>query len=78
MTQRTLTDPGMGNMPSHTVLAPKDWTVKGGGWWPGQNFFKHVAEPGHHRHRARRPGRPRHAGLEPPADYRPERRDGAA
>src|SRR5690606_34267818 len=35
----TLTDPGSGNMPSHTVLAPTGWTVTGGAWWPGPNFF---------------------------------------
>ena len=39
LTKRTLNDPGMNNMPSHTVLAPKDWTVTGGGWWPGQDYF---------------------------------------
>jgi len=38
--QHTLADPGMGNMPSHTVLVPAGWKVEGGGWWiGGQNFF---------------------------------------
>jgi hypothetical protein len=40
MKLHTLTDKGMGDMKSHTVLAPDGWTVEGGAWWPGQGFFK--------------------------------------
>ncbi len=40
MKQHVLSDPGMNNMKSHTVLAPADWKVEGGGWWAGPNFFK--------------------------------------
>ena len=38
--QTTLKDPGSGGMDSHTLLAPKGWEVKGGGWWPSVNFFR--------------------------------------
>lgn len=31
----TLRDPGVGNMPSHTVLVPEGWKVEGGAWWIG-------------------------------------------
>jgi hypothetical protein len=40
MKQHTFNDPGMGNMPSHTILAPKDWTATGSAWWPPQNLFR--------------------------------------
>lgn len=36
----TLNDPGMGNMKSHRIMAPKGWSVTGGGWWPDMKFFK--------------------------------------
>jgi hypothetical protein len=39
MKLHTLTDPGSGNMPSHTVLAPSDWKVEGGAWWAGPAMF---------------------------------------
>ena len=39
MKEHRLVDPGMRNMESHRVLAPKGWTVKGGGWWPNQRYF---------------------------------------
>ena len=39
MTRHTLNDPQSGNMPSHTLLAPKGWTVEGGAWWAGPNYF---------------------------------------
>ena len=29
-----MTDPGMGNMPSHTILVPDGWRLDGGAWWP--------------------------------------------
>jgi hypothetical protein len=37
---RTLTDPGVRNMPSHTILVPKGWTVEGGAWWAAPAYFK--------------------------------------
>lgn len=40
MKQHTLTDPGMGGMQSHTILAPDGWKVEGGAWWPGPNYFR--------------------------------------
>jgi hypothetical protein len=40
LTSHTLSDPGMNNMPSHTVLAPKGWAVEGGAFWAGRNFFR--------------------------------------
>src|SRR6185295_5260515 len=40
MKQHVLTDKGMGDMKSHTVLAPDGWKVEGGAWWSGVNFFK--------------------------------------
>ncbi len=39
MKLHTLNDPGSGNMPSHTILAPADWKVEGGAWWPAPQFF---------------------------------------
>lgn len=33
MKKVTLHDPGMNNMPSHTLLAPRDWSVEGGAKW---------------------------------------------
>ncbi|MEZ6187961.1 MAG: hypothetical protein R3F62_23505 [Planctomycetota bacterium] len=40
LTQHRLKDPGMGNMESHVILAPKGWTVTGGAWWANpQRFF---------------------------------------
>ncbi|CAN5433885.1 hypothetical protein BH09PLA1_BH09PLA1_12650 [soil metagenome] len=39
MKLHTLVDKGMGNMESHTVLAPAGWTVEGGGWWPPPALF---------------------------------------
>lgn len=38
--QATLKDPGSGGMDSHTILAPKDWKVEGGAWWPNLKFFR--------------------------------------
>ena len=38
----TLTDPGMGNMPSHTILVPQGWRAEGGAWWPPQQFSGHM------------------------------------
>jgi len=38
--RKTLTDPGVNNMPSHTILVPKGWQVKGGAWWAAPAFFK--------------------------------------
>lgn len=29
-----MVDPGMGNMPSHTILVPDGWKLTGGAWWP--------------------------------------------
>jgi len=40
LTRHTLNDPGMNQMPSHTLLAPKGWTVEGGAFWAGRNFFR--------------------------------------
>ena len=34
MKSHVLIDKGMNNMNSHTILAPADWKVEGGGWWP--------------------------------------------
>lgn len=39
MTRHTLNDPGMGGMPSHTLLAPRGWTVTGGAWWAPKEYF---------------------------------------
>jgi hypothetical protein len=39
MTPHTFNDPQSGNMPSHTVLAPKGWTVEGGAYWAGAQLF---------------------------------------
>lgn len=41
----TLTDTGVGNMPSHTVLVPEGWKVEGGAWWAGQAM--HGLMPSH-------------------------------
>lgn len=40
LTQRTFNDPGSANMPSHTVLAPKDWKSEGGAFWAGAKLFR--------------------------------------
>ncbi|MEZ4237746.1 MAG: hypothetical protein R3F59_16685 [Myxococcota bacterium] len=40
--QQTLTDPGMGGMPSHTVLVPDGWTASGGAWWAPPAAFNVV------------------------------------
>lgn len=32
-------DKGSGDMESHTVLAPRDWTVQGGAWWAPTQLF---------------------------------------
>lgn len=37
--RHTLKDPGMGGMPSHTLLAPRGWTVEGGAWWAPQEYY---------------------------------------
>lgn len=29
-----MSDPGMGNMPSHTILVPDGWRLEGSAWWP--------------------------------------------
>ena len=39
MTEHRLRDPGSRNMVSHTLLAPKGWTVKGGASWANQRYF---------------------------------------
>ena len=39
MRLHTMRDSGMRDMESHTVLAPKGWTVEGGAWWPATQFF---------------------------------------
>ena len=35
----TFTDPAVKNIPSHTVLVPEGWTVKGGPFWANPNYF---------------------------------------
>src|SRR3954469_9909995 len=35
----TVSDPGSGNMPSHTILAPAGWKVEGSAWWPPPALF---------------------------------------
>ena len=38
--RKVLHDAGVRNMPSHTLLVPKGWQVKGGAWWANPNYFK--------------------------------------
>ncbi len=40
LTQHTFSDPGSGNMPSHTVLLPKGWKADGGAFWPSPQYFR--------------------------------------
>lgn len=40
LTRHVLRDPGVRNMESHTLLAPKGWQVKGGAWWANARYFK--------------------------------------
>jgi len=37
--QHTLYDPASGGMASHTILAPKGWSVAGGAWWARRELF---------------------------------------
>lgn len=37
--KHTFKDPGMRNMPSHTMLVPRDWRAEGQAFWPHQNFY---------------------------------------
>ena len=36
----TLRDPGSRNMESHTILAPKGWTIQGGAFWANPKLFR--------------------------------------